>query len=84
MDIVRAVKELVTKPIEEAGYLVEDVLYEKEGSTNFLRIIIDKPGVIEVEDCVVVSKIVDPLLDKENLIDESYILDVCSKEKGCE
>lgn len=84
MDIVKETKELITKPVEEAGYTIDEILYEKEDRTNFLRVIIDKAGVIEVEDCVVVSKIINPLLDEKDFIDESYILDVCSKEKGCE
>lgn len=84
MDIVKEVKELITKPVSDAGYIVDEVLYEKEDRTNFLRVVIDKAGVIDVDDCVTVSKIVNPLLDEKDFIDESYILDVCSKEKGCE
>ncbi len=84
MNIAQEVRELITKPVEDAGYIVDEVLYEKEDRTNFLRVIIDKAGVIDVDDCVVVSNIVNPLLDEKDFIDESYILDVCSKEKGCE
>ena len=84
MDIVKQVKELITKPVTEAGYLVDEVLYEKEGQTYFLRVIIDKAGIIDVDDCVTVSNIINPLLDAEDFMEESYILDVCSKEKGCE
>ncbi len=84
MDIEGKVRELITKPVEMAGYFVDEVLYEKEGQMNFLRIIIDKNGTIDVDDCVTVSKIINPLLDEKDFIEESYILDVCSKEKGCE
>ena len=84
MDIVQEVKELITKPVSDAGYVIDEVLYEKEDRTNFLRIIIDKNGVVDVDDCVTVSNIINPLLDEKDFIDESYILDVCSKEKGCE
>ena len=84
MEIVQKAKELITKPVSDAGYIVDEILYEKEDRTNFLRVIIDKNGVIDVDDCVVVSNIVNPILDENDFIDESYILDVCSKEKGCE
>lgn len=84
MDIVKEVKELITTPVNEAGYVIDEVLYEKEDRTNFLRVIIDKAGVVDVDDCVAVSNIINPLLDEKDFIDESYILDVCSKEKGCE
>lgn len=84
MDIVKEVKELIKREIIEAGYILDEVLYTKEDRNNFLRVIIDKKGIIEVEDCVTVSKIINPLLDEADLIKDSYILDVCSKEKGCE
>ena len=71
-------------PVNEAGYVIDEVLYEKEDRTSFLRVIIDKAGVVDVDDCVTVSNIINPLLDEKDFIDESYILDVCSKEKGCE
>ncbi len=84
LSIVTQTRELITKPVEEAGYSIDEILYEQEGGNHFLRVVIDKPGVMEVEDCVIVSKIINPLLDEKNFIEESYILDVCSKEKGCE
>ena len=84
MDIVKEVTELIKTTVEDAGYILSEVVYETEARTNFLRIIIDKNGVIEVDDCVVVSKLIDPLLDEADLIEDNYILDVCSKEKGCE
>ena len=63
---------------------VIQVIYEKEDNSYFLRVIIDKNGIIDIEDCVKVTHIVDPLLDTVDYIKDSYILDVCSKEKGCE
>lgn len=84
MDIVKEVTDLIKPSIEKAGYILSEVAYETETRTNFLRVIIDKNGVIDVDDCVVVSKLIDPLLDEADLIEENYILDVCSKEKGCE
>ena len=43
-----------------------------------------KNGIIDVEDCVTVSNIINPIIDANDPIKENYILDVCSKEKGCE
>ena len=39
--IEEKVEELVTKPINELGYRVYDVMYVKEGKDNYLRIFID-------------------------------------------
>ena len=65
-------------------YQIEDIIYVKEEGQQFLRIIIDKEGMLEVEDCVIVSKLINPILDENDPIEENYILDVCSKEKGCD
>lgn len=84
MELLEKVRGLIEEPIKEAGYILDEVLYEKEGSTNFLRVIIDKEGFITVDDCVVVCRLINPILDENDPIDENYILDVCSKEKGSE
>ena len=73
------IKKLIEKTIVDNNYLLHKIEYVKEGGTNFLRIIIDKNGIINIEDCVTVTKLINPILDEEDPIDESYILDVCSK-----
>jgi ribosome maturation factor RimP len=78
------IRNLIGNIIEENGYILDEVLYEKEGSINFLRIIIDKKGIIDIEDCVKVSNLINPIIDEADPIEENYILDVCSKERGCE
>lgn len=84
MELLEKVRGLIEEPIKEAGYILDEVLYEKEGSTKFLRVIIDKEGFITVDDCVIVCRLINPILDENDPIDENYILDVCSKEKGSE
>ena len=84
MDIEKKIRELIEKKLKENGYILDEVLYIKEDGNYYLRIVIDKTGVINVEDCVNATRIIDPLIDEANYIKDSYILDVCSKEKGCE
>lgn len=84
MDIAGKVRQLIEESIQENGYILDEVLYVKEDGNYFLRVVIDKKGVIDVEDCVKVTRIIDPILDTVDYITDSYILDVCSKEKGCE
>lgn len=76
------IRNLLEKPINDAGYLLDSVFYGKEDNTNTLRIVIDKKGYININDCVKVNKIVNPILDENDPISDSYVLDVCSKEKG--
>ena len=84
MDIEVKVRDLIEKSINENGYILDEVLYIKEDGNYFLRVVIDKNGIIDVEDCVTITRIIDPILDTVDYITDSYILDVCSKEKGCE
>ncbi len=76
------IRALLEKEINEAGYILDEVFYGKEDNVNTLRLVIDKSGFINVGDCVKVNEIVNPILDETDPISESYVLDVCSKEKG--
>ena len=82
MDKASIVKNLISDVINSNGYKLEDVLYVKEGNSYFLRVIIDKDGIINVDDCSRVTRLINPILDEADPIEESYILDVCSMEKG--
>lgn len=82
MELVERIRQMVEQVIVDAGYILDEVKYEKEGSTYFLRLIIDSEGFITVDDCVTVCHLVNPILDREDPIEENYILDVCSKERG--
>ena len=84
MSIEEKIRNFISEIITNNGYILDEVIYEKEGNINFLRVVIDKEGIMDVEDCVAVSNLINPILDKEDPIEENYILDVCSKEKGCD
>lgn len=84
MDIARKARDLIENHVTESGYILDEVLYVKEDGNYFLRVVIDKNGIIDVEDCVNITNIINPILDDVDFITDSYILDVCSKEKGCE
>ena len=84
MKIEEKVQNLIEKTITDNNYILDHVGYVKEGSMMFLRVVIDKEGTLDVEDCVTVSKLINPILDENDPIEENYILDVCSKEEGCE
>lgn len=84
MDIALKVREMIEEEIVKNNYILDSVEYVKEGSSWFLRVVIDKNGIIDVEDCVKVSNIINPIIDEKDPIEDNYILDVCSKEKGCE
>ncbi len=71
--------ESFAKPIVEAnGCKLWDVEYVREGSERFLRIYIDKDGGVSIDDCEVIARAVDPILDEKDPIAESYHFEVCS------
>ena len=78
----KKIRELLEKEINDAGYILDEVFYGKEEGVNTLRLVIDKKGYINIGDCLKVNDIINPILDKNDPIEESYVLDVCSKEKG--
>lgn len=81
--IEKKVRELIEEPVSKMGIRIDSVTYEKEGSQYFLRIVIDRDKIIDVDTCVEVTKVVNPLLDElDDVISDSYILDISSKEKG--
>ena len=78
MSIEESVKNLIEKPIKALGYSEVEVKYVKEFGTQYLRVLVDKDDVIDLEDIVKVNDLVSPLLDEADLISNEYVLDVTS------
>lgn len=72
------IEELVKPIIENLGYLVYDVMYQKEGKDNFLRIFIDSSNGIGLNDCELVNNSITDILDEKNYIKEQYYLEISS------
>ena len=78
------IRKLLENVIINEGFILDKVEYEKIGSVYYLRIIIDKDSIVTLDDCVLVTNVINPILDKEDPIEENYMLEVCSKERGNE
>ena len=72
------VEKLVKEKIETLGYELYDVEYSKEGKNYFLRIFIDSPKGIDLNDCEKVNDGINELLDQADYIKEQYFLEVSS------
>ncbi len=69
----------IAKPIAENLNLeIWDIKFLKEGSNWYLRVFIDKPQGISIEDCEKMSHSLDKPLDILDPIEQSYFLEVCS------
>lgn len=76
--IEEKIEELVTKPINDLGYRVYDVMYVKEGKDNYLRIFIDNDEGISLNDCEKVNDAITDMLDEADLIKDQYFLEISS------
>ena len=76
------VEKYVLPLMDEHHFELVDVEYVREAGTWYLRAYIDKEGGIAVDDCEVISRKLGEWLDKEDFIDESYILEVSSPGLG--
>lgn len=76
--IEEKVESLLTTTINNLGYELYDVEYAKEGKDYFLRVFIDKPEGIDLNDCEKVNNSINDLLDEANYIKEQYFLEVSS------
>ena len=69
---------LIEPVVEGMGYEVVDIEFRPHPTDGLLRIFIDKPGGIQLEDCEAVSKQVSGVLDVEDPIPGQFNLEVSS------
>lgn len=73
---------LLVPIVERFGVEIYDVEYVKEGSDWYLRAYIDKPGGVNINDCENVSRALSDEMDREDFIEDAYILEVSSPGLG--
>ncbi|MCX7794513.1 MAG: ribosome maturation factor RimP [Thermodesulfovibrionales bacterium] len=76
-DIKERIWRLARKSAEQEDLEVVDVELSR-GKKVLLRVFIDKEGGVTIEDCERMSRALEALLDIEDPIQESYILEVSS------
>ena len=72
------IEELVLPITNENNIEIVDVEYVKEAGEYYLRIFIDKDGGVSLNDCEVVTRAINPILDEKDPIKENYFLEVSS------
>lgn len=77
-NIAAKVRNAVESVITEAGYSLWDVSYYKEGPEMILEISIDRQGGISINDCSAVTRLIEPIIDELDPVEESYCLQVSS------
>lgn len=74
------IRENLKKYLDELDLEIWNLDYKKEGKKHKLKLFIDKKDLasVGIDDCESVANYLSHLLDEENLIDESYDLEVAS------
>jgi ribosome maturation factor RimP len=76
--VVARVKEMIEPVCNAEGMELVQVEYQREPGGRVLRLYIDKPGGIGIDDCVAISRQAGDYLDVGLGIDEAYRLEVSS------
>ncbi|MCI8588529.1 MAG: hypothetical protein HFG40_02645 [Bacilli bacterium] len=74
--------ESVGDKLENLNVFIDDVTYGKVEGENTLTIVLDSEEMIALNQVVMATRILNPILDRLDLIEESYVLDVYAKSKG--
>ncbi len=80
--IEQTVYDLALPVVEEQGLELWDVEYVLEAGQRYLRVYLDSPVGVDLDDCERVSRLLDPMLDEKDPIPDSYVFEVGSA--GCE
>lgn len=72
---VEKVRELAEPIAKELGMFIWDVIFEKEGATWYLKVLIDKEGGIDMNDCEAFTRPLNKILDETDPISQSYVLE---------
>lgn len=78
MKITDKVASFARPIVEQHGCTVWDVEFVREAGQWYLRLYIDKEGGVNITDCEAISRAMDPVLDAEDPISESYCFEVAS------
>ena len=76
------VKDLVDDKIKDLGLFVSSVYYSTEEGVKTLNIELDSEEIIDVNKITEATKIINPIMDDNNLCNDIDVLDIHSKEKG--
>ena len=79
---LKELEELINKKLLKENIIVSSISYGKENNYNVLKIELDKVNGLDLDTIVMASNIINPLVDEVDFTEDSYILDIVSKEKG--
>ena len=82
MKELESLKNELSEVLKKEEIIVDEITLEKKGKYTFLTVVLDKVGGIDLDTIVDATNIINPIVDKHDICDDSYILDVISKERN--
>jgi ribosome maturation factor RimP len=76
--VAERARRLLEPVLERDGYELVEVEWQREGAAWVLRLFIDRPQGVGIDDCQAVSRTVEVILDVEDFIEPAYSLEVSS------
>lgn len=73
--------QLVDEALKSMEIYVTDIEVRVEKKYKFLTIELDKIGGLDLDTIVEATNIINPIVDKMDFIEDSYILDIISRER---
>jgi len=78
MTVLDQIMQIAEPLVTQRGFEFVDLTYARESGTNVLRVLMDKPGGISLEDCSTISSELGMALDQADVISDQYVLEVSS------
>lgn len=76
------VETLVNDAIKPLNLTVSDVYYSNEEGIKTLNIELDSDRIIDIERITEATKIINPIMDDNHMVDDVDVLDIHSRELG--
>lgn len=76
------IKKEIAEPMNKMDIIVDSIDFVNENNYYFLKIVLDKVNGIDLDTIVEATNVINPIIDNLDLIEEEYVLDISSKERG--
>ncbi len=76
------IKKEIMEPMNKMDIIVDSIDFVNENNYYFLKIVLDKVNGIDLDTIVEATNVINPIIDNLDLIEEEYVLDISSKERG--
>ena len=76
------IKKEIMETMNKMDIIVDSIDFVNENNYYFLKIVLDKVNGIDLDTIVEATNVINPIIDKLDLIEEEYVLDISSKERG--